>query len=261
MTTYKLFAVVGGGTVGSPIVAALAARNLIEVDYASAAAVAEVFKQHQVDVMLSTIATTAAAAQKSLADAAKLARIKLFIPSEYGLPTDGHTEGGLGAKSAIAGEYLKSLNIPSVRIYTGIFIEFIPWIVAYGDHGKFRITGKGDTSVSFTSISDIAGFVAHILTTLPASELVNRIFRVEGKRASLNSIAVQFNASVKHVDSINGEGGQFKTGLQGVIDTGAGSTGWDVANKAEGTAINAAGNANALWAGHHWKTIKEVHNL
>jgi len=267
--------------VGLPIVNALAAQNVsvvllsrpgsssktvpsgvqvIQVDYADAAAVAEVFKQHKVQVVLSTLTTTASAAQKSLVDAAKLAAIQLFVPSEYGFPTDGQTEGALGAKNEIAA-YLKSVNIPSTRIYTGAFIEFIPWITGSGDHGKIRIIGKGEAPVSFTSIADIAGFVAYVLTTLPPSELENRIFRLEGERASLNSLGAQWKTSVEHVDSIAGEGSEFKTVLLTLLDTGAGSTGWDAANKAEGSGSNAAGSANALWPGHQWKSIKEVHNL
>jgi hypothetical protein len=76
----------------------------VQVDYNDAAAVANVFKQHKVDVVLSTIATEALAAQRPLVDAAKLAGIKLFVPSEYGLPSDGYTEGVLGAKNQIAGD-------------------------------------------------------------------------------------------------------------------------------------------------------------
>jgi hypothetical protein len=47
-----------------------------------------VFKEHKVDVVLSTVTTAATAAQKSLVDAAKLAAVKLFLPSEYGFVTE-----------------------------------------------------------------------------------------------------------------------------------------------------------------------------
>jgi hypothetical protein len=153
MSVYKSFAVVGGGTVGLPIVNALAAKDvavvllsrpgsskktvpsnvqIVEVDFADAAAVAEKLKQHKVDVVLATTTTTAAGAQNTLVDAAKLAAVKLFVPSEYGMPTEGHSEGPLGAKAQIAGQniaysspvqthflaaYLKSVGIPSTRIY------------------------------------------------------------------------------------------------------------------------------------------------
>ncbi|KAF7341119.1 NmrA domain-containing protein [Mycena venus] len=264
MSAYKSFAVVGAGTLGLPVLNALAAAQdvsvillsrpgsttktvssgveVIPVDFADAAAVAAVLKK------------------KSLVDAAKLAAVKLFVPSEYGLPTEGHTDGPLGAKNQIA-VYLKSSGIPSTRIFIGAFPEFIPWLVNYSPGGKFSIVGKGETPVSFTSIPDIAGFVAYVLTTLPPSELEDRILRLEGDRSNLKDIAAQFKASVEHVDSIAGEMGEFKTSLQHATNTGAGSTGWDPVKKAEGTGSNAAGSANALWPGHQWQSIKEVHNL
>ncbi|KAJ6534614.1 hypothetical protein DFH09DRAFT_932100, partial [Mycena vulgaris] len=200
------------------------------------------------------------AAQKSLVEAARLAAVKLFVPSEYGMPTEGHSEGLLGDKHRIA-EDLKAAGIPSVRFYTGVFIEFIPWFVGYPEHGKFRIVGKGEVPISFTSAADIAGFVAHVLTTLPASELESRVFRLEGDRGSLTDIAAQFKASVEHVEHITGENGELKTLLLARMDTGAGSTGWDEATKSEGSGSKAAGSANALWPGHQWKTVKDVHNL
>jgi hypothetical protein len=109
--------------------------------------------------------------------------------------------------------------------------------------------------------NNISGFVAHVLTTLPPSELENRTLRLEGERSSLNDLAVQLKTSVERVDSIGGEGGEFKTALQLGIESGGGSTGWNVVNKVEGTGSNAAGSGNALWPGHQWQSIKEVLKL
>ncbi|KAJ6467373.1 hypothetical protein C8R45DRAFT_938717 [Mycena sanguinolenta] len=115
--------------------------------------------------------------------------------------------------------------------------------------------------VLLTSVPDIAGFVAYVLTTVPPSELENSIFRLEGDRLSLNDLATQLNATVEHVDSIDGAAGPFRTYLLEILDRGAGNTGWDEANKTEGSGINAAGSSNALWPGHHWRTAKEVLNI
>lgn len=49
-------------------------------------------------------------------------------------------------------------------------------------NGKVDIGGTGNTPVSFTSRSDIARYVTHVLTTLPGSKLEGRIFRIEGDR-------------------------------------------------------------------------------
>ncbi|KAJ7116419.1 hypothetical protein C8R44DRAFT_627789 [Mycena epipterygia] len=277
--SYKSFAVVGGGSIGLPIVNALAAEKVsvvllsrpgsstktvpfgvqvVTVDFKDTSAVAEVFKAHKVDVVLATLGPTAVAAQDTLVEAAKLAAVKLFAPSEYAMPTEGMTESFLGQKNQIAKD-LKAAGIPSARFYTGMFSEIVPWLVDYPDNGKIRIVGKGDAPVSFTATLDIAGFVAYVLTHLPPSELEDRVFRLEGDRATMNDLGAIFKTTVEHVDEVAGEMGI--TYLLTVLDSGAGSTGWDEVTKMEGSGSNAAGSANALWPGHQWKTMKEVHNL
>jgi hypothetical protein len=97
------------------------------------------------------------------------------------------------------------------------------------------------------------------LTTLPPAALENRIFRLEGDRTTLTELGPLFKTSVEHLDEIPGEPG--KTKILSLADRGALSSGWNESKKAEGTGADAAGSANALWPGHQWKTIKDVHNL
>jgi hypothetical protein len=66
--------------------------------------------------VLSTVTGYAIGAQKSLVEAAKAANIKLFVPSEYGVPTEGLDTGIWAEKNQVA-EQLKSAGIPSLRIY------------------------------------------------------------------------------------------------------------------------------------------------
>ncbi|KAF7366620.1 NmrA domain-containing protein [Mycena sanguinolenta] len=280
MELFKSFAVVGAGTIGLPIINALAARSVsvvllsrpgsspktlppsvkvVHVDYENPASVAEVLKQHRVDVVLSTVAIVGLAGQTSLVDAAKLAGVRLFSPSEYGGATDSeppgtdNPAGGTGTKARIA-KYLQSVGVPSMRGFC------IPWLLGYTEYEKkFVVVGKGEAPVSFTAVSDIAGFVAYVLTSLPPSELQDRMFRLEGERTSLNDLGVQLNIPVVHVDRI--EGDEVKTRLGKLLDSGAGSTGWDEENQREKTGSDAAGSANALWPGHRWKSIREVLNL
>jgi hypothetical protein len=75
-----------------------------------------------VDVVISTIAWTAIDVQPKLAEAAKEAGVQLFIPSEFGGPTEGETEGYLGAKAKIHGQ-LKAIGIPYALFYTGGFSD------------------------------------------------------------------------------------------------------------------------------------------
>ncbi|KAJ7451938.1 hypothetical protein FB451DRAFT_1342659 [Mycena latifolia] len=257
MSSYKSVAVVGAGRLGTRILIALAATEkisvillsrpgssktappgvlVVPVDYTDVNAVSSVFEEHKVDVVLSTLGHEGVGMQKSLADAAKLAAVKLFVPSEFGSPTHAH---------------LKSLGIPSTRIYTGCFMEFLP----------SPIIGKGDAPISYTSLADIAGFVAYILTTVPSAQLENRILRLEGDRASWNDVAKLFKASIERVESFTGKDAEMRTGLLTLFETGAGSTGWDEPNKRDGSGSETAGSANGLWPGHHWQTIKEVHSL
>jgi hypothetical protein len=139
--------------------------------------------------------------------------------------------------------------------------EFLPMLVGFKEHGKIRIVGKGDAPVSFTSMADVTGFVAYVLTTLPPRELENRTFRIQGDRASMNELGAIFNTEVEHTDQITGPMGEFRMAYLALADTGVGSTGWDAEKKAERSGSEAAGSANALWAGHQWKSIKDVHNL
>lgn len=78
-------------------------------------------------------------------------------------------------KTHLPPAYLKSVGIPATRIYvsaqcltssqsdtdsksqTGLFTEYIPWLVDYPNGGKVKVIGKGEQPVSFTSVSDIAG--------------------------------------------------------------------------------------------------------
>ncbi|KAF8200442.1 hypothetical protein K438DRAFT_1582483 [Mycena galopus ATCC 62051] len=282
MSSYKSFAVIGAGALGSRIVAAFAAQNLpvvvlarpgskstdklpagaklATVDTSDAAAVAAVFKEHTVDVVLSTVTGHAIGAQKAFIEAAKAANIKLFVPAEYGVPTEGLNEGIWAEKNQIA-EQLKSAGIPSLRIHNGLFTEYIPWLFLNAETKKIHIVGKGEAPLSTTALPDVAGFVVHVLTTLPSAELENKIFRIEGERTKANDLGGLFKTTVEYVTEIPGEMGDMKTIVATELDSGLGSTGWSVVTKSEGTGDAAASSANKLWPGHHWKTIKEVHGL
>jgi uncharacterized protein YbjT (DUF2867 family) len=77
-----------------------------------------------VDVVISTISGTALDVQGKIAEAAKEAEVKLFIPSDFGNVTEGATEGMFGAKAGIQTQ-LKRLGVPYAVFYTGPFADFI----------------------------------------------------------------------------------------------------------------------------------------
>lgn len=68
-------------------------------------ALASILREHNVEVVISALAYSALPAQQPIADAAREAGVKLFVPSEFGMPTDGGKDGHLVIKSQLAGEF------------------------------------------------------------------------------------------------------------------------------------------------------------
>lgn len=122
--TYTSFAIIGAGGIGRPILTELIARHksvvvltragsdsvkalpggvkVIEVDYTDVANIAAVFEEHNVEVVISTIGSTALPLQKLIGDAAKKAGVKLFAPSEFGFVTEASDSPHSGQKDKIA---------------------------------------------------------------------------------------------------------------------------------------------------------------
>ncbi|KAF7975619.1 hypothetical protein HWV62_9209 [Athelia sp. TMB] len=270
---YKNIAVIGAGNIGAPIAKALLAEGanvivvsraeskhskslpseikVVSVSLTDVAALAALFKEHKIEVVVSTVAHEALPHQHLLADAAKEAGVKLFVPSEFGYSTLGITEGELGIKAQF-GEYIEQIGLPFTRIFNGGFISYIPWLLGVST-GKVQILGNGDKKATFTDIEDIAGFVAYVLTHLAPSELENKYFRIQGESASFVEIAEYYKLPVERVTAFGGPDGPFRTLLHRLIESGKGSVGYSALVGKELT----AGESNALWKGHHWKGIKE----
>ncbi|KAF5391556.1 hypothetical protein D9757_002513 [Collybiopsis confluens] len=254
--------------------------NVAKVDdYDDIDAVADIFSQYKTDVVISTVGYGGFQAQRRMADAARKAgAVKLFVPSEFGSPTDGAPDEypSFQEKDKIAGEvfasslhstpfkghvleYIESIGLPWARIYTGGFINrAIVSVTGVRVNDKINIIGKGNTPVSFTFEEDIAGFLAYVFTSLNTDRLSNRIFRLEGDRASLRDIAKWYDKEVAYVDAIPGPGSELRSMLSRVFESGAGSTGWNFELEREGEGEEAAGSANKLWLGHRWKGIKDI---
>lgn len=107
-----------------------------------------------------------------------------------------------------------------------------------------------------------AGFVAHVLTTLPSSSphLVNKGLRLQGQRltasdlARIHQLPVVFIPEGGEVPAKSAEDAEFKKMLQIEIEAGRASTGWDRPNDIE---RGNAGEANKLWEGHVWKAVEK----
>ncbi|KAJ6611383.1 hypothetical protein B0H10DRAFT_2286465 [Mycena sp. CBHHK59/15] len=282
MSIYTSFAVFGAGLVGVPIARALHAQRvsvlvltrpgsvsavgqhlppgipLIEVDYGNSAAITQLLQEYAVQVVVSTISAAAVPVQNQVADAAKAAGVELFAPSEFGIVTEGPGPRDVNHKSTVL-DHLVSIRLPFARFYVGFFTEIIPALTGFSVNGKINIVGTGEMPCSFTASDDIAGFVAHVLTTLPRSELFNRTFRLQGDRLSLVELAQLFKTEVQYVDKVPGQMSEVWTRMHEAAECGLASTGWNVFQWREGQ--ENAGSTNYLWEGHQWKSVKDFYRL
>lgn len=276
--TFKSFAVAGvGNTVGMPIVKSLLSRNAqvivltrpsskksfpdgvktVPVDYSDTKALVAALRENSVDVVISTLSGEGLHAQYKLADAAKAAGVKLFVPSEFGMPTRGATEGQLAEKSKLA-DYAQSIGLPITRVYNGLYQEFLPFMVGMPEAGKFLIKGSGNEALSLTAMSDVGEYLAYVLTTLPPEQLSNAELRIQGERSTLRELSKLYDVPVKSVDSIPKDipRADEREWLQAYTAKGAMSTGYDITAGRDDPAL--AGSANRLFPGFRFKTVKET---
>lgn len=153
-----------------------------------------------VDVVIVAVTVTPEAlnVQFPLADAAKKAGVKLFVPSEFGNDTRGRTEGMWGIKDAVR-KHLEGIDLPYAQFFNGAFIDW--FIVNHPEHGAFDwakgkivIKGSGNVPITWTTQKDVARYVTYILTKLTPTQLKNATFAIEGERKTLNGIVEEYQA-------------------------------------------------------------------
>ncbi|KAJ7069420.1 hypothetical protein C8F01DRAFT_1112556 [Mycena amicta] len=270
MQGFASFAVFGAGLIGAPIARALHARGakvivvirpdtsrqalalpegipLHELACSDCERIKQLLFENGVQVAISTLSAADVATQNSLAATAQEAGCVLFVPSEFGVVTDGVPD----FVSVI--DYLKSRSIAYARFYVGFFMETIPAMTGLSVNHKVNVVGCGNMPCSFTASNDVAGFVAHVLTTLPAEKLFNQTFRLQGDRSTLSDLSILFGTELNFVKKVPGLMGDVWTKLQMAAECGMASTGWDLGRCGEGKEF--AGCTNGLWEGHEWITI------
>ncbi|KAI0302960.1 NAD-P-binding protein [Russula brevipes] len=218
MPGYKNFAIVGAGTTGSFVVRQFLEdkaagivnqvvvltregskktidgdATVIPVDYSNKESIMRALTD--IDVVISTIASSALDLQIGIAEAAKEAGVRLFIPSEFGGSTEGKTEGMFGRKARIHSQ-LKAVGIPYALFFTGPYADFLwaQFVSLDVTRGKVSVGGDGNKQVSFTSRSDIARYLSYVLTHLPPEQLENRTFTIAGDTKSFNEIFKEYDA-------------------------------------------------------------------
>lgn len=84
------------------------------------------------DVVISTLTHVPAALQGQhlLAEQAKAAGVKFFVPSEFGNPTDRENAEGLFAIKQSVHHKLKDLDLPYALFFTGPHLDyvFVPYV-------------------------------------------------------------------------------------------------------------------------------------
>ncbi|EIW85575.1 NAD(P)-binding protein [Coniophora puteana RWD-64-598 SS2] len=290
-TPFKKIALVGGGgAVGKPVLEALLATGTTEVtvltrpdsttsfpahpnleveraDPTDINAVSVVLKKLGIEVLISAVGSAGTASQHALIDAAKQAGVRLFVPSEFGLPTEGVTNVHHLAKANVP-IYAKSIGLPTLRVYNGLFAEFIPMLGSV-QRGTFLVLdpleGHGPPlPFSITSLADVGGFLAHVLTTLPPAELQDTTLRIEGKRMTLPDLAYLYSriksVPVEHVSDIPPDVGPdglrvWRKHLLEEMNSGRSRATWD---PVQGRDLGLGALSNGLWEGHKWKTAEEA---
>ena len=104
------------------------------------------------------------------------------------------------------------------------------------------------------------GYVAHVLTTVPLPELYNKSLLIEGQAATLQEVAGILGKKVTRVEPEEIEQ-PFVRFLLGLADKGGVRTGAIVTDPdaSEEVVEKRSSGGNALWKGHQWKRIKDIH--
>jgi len=222
MSGYKSFGVIGAGNIGSWIIDGLLREKangkvtnvtvitrsnaqadhpdwvskgakFAVTDYDSDESLKSAFEG--VDVLISTISASVIPKQLKFATVASAAGVQLFLPSEFGIPTDKATQGIFLAKKQVQ-DKCKELNLPYSLIFTGFWTDttFIPLFGFDFENGTVDIGGKGETPITFTSREDVIRFILHVLLDVPKSTVEWSKFALEGERVSLKDVIARYEA-------------------------------------------------------------------
>jgi len=276
---FKSFAVLGAGTLGLPLAKELLANGAsvvimtrpsskhrkfpaeaahVSVDFTDVQALSDHFRRHNCEVVISAVNHDHLEVQPPTLEAAKNAGVKLYLPSEYGFPSEGQ-DGILAQKSEFM-DRIKATGIPYTRLYSGLLMDFIPFFLGIDWDGRATLIGEGDKAASWTALPDVTGFLAYVLTHLPPQDLSGRTLRIEGQRYSLGQVAELYGDTITVVhsprfpDDIDDP--RLREYLQEKVEAGAGTVTYDIETGKDDHKLD-----NDLWPGHRWQTVAETLGL
>ncbi|KAG9317271.1 hypothetical protein JVU11DRAFT_1466 [Chiua virens] len=277
--TFKSFVVLGAGTLGTPLTEALVTNGAkvavftrpssehrklpegvthVAVDFTDVKALTEQLRAHNCEVVISAVSHEHLEVQPPSLEAAKNAGVKLYVPSEFGIPTEGQ-DGLLGQKAAFI-EQIKATGIPYVRFYSGFLMDFIPFFLGMDWNKEATLIGTGDKPASWTALADVTGYLAYVLTHVLPQELKNRTLRIEGQRYTLRQIAQLYGEQTKIVqasgfpDDISNP--RLREFLQSKVEAEEGTTTYDMKTKKDEYQLD-----KELWPGHKWFTVSQTLGL
>jgi NmrA-like family len=95
----------------------------IPVDHSNKQSIKDALATCSVDVVIYTVSSSCLGLQTRIAEAAKDAGVKLFVPSEFGGSSEGRTTF-FDAKASIQSQ-LRALGLPYAAFYTGLYADWI----------------------------------------------------------------------------------------------------------------------------------------
>ncbi|CEL56001.1 Isoflavone reductase homolog A622 OS=Nicotiana tabacum PE=2 SV=1 [Rhizoctonia solani AG-1 IB] len=201
----------------SPRVQELGSRGAIihGVDYSNQSQLTEILRG--TDVVISTVNYSSVNDQAPMMKACMTCGVKLFFPSEFALElaSDNDSKASKTKKEIIS--IAQSLGLPYIRIFNGLFPH---WYITntsfrffqfYPSENKIVIYGTGEEKNSWTSMEDVARFIAYILQNMGIEQLVNRKLRIEGDKKSFNEFVgiwekkhqVKLDVSYRSISELN----------------------------------------------------------
>lgn len=167
--------------------------ELRRVDYDSQSSLEAQLKG--VDVLISTIATSATGEEQiRLANAAKAAKVALFLPSEFGVDTSV-AEGG-GSMEIVAGkvkvaQHCNQIGLKTIRVMSGCFMDtfFLPWFGVDLAGGVVQVVGDGNQVLSMTHRRDVGKFVAQIIQD---NDVDQAVVHLSGQDISINDALLTY---------------------------------------------------------------------
>jgi len=139
--------------------------------------------------------------QMKLVEAAKSAKVKRFIPSEFGIDSSlNHPEPFAQAKMTVQ-KAVKNSGMEYTFFYNGLFMDntFLPWFGFDLHKHTIKIMGEGKSLASFMHRCDVAKYVVE--SVLHPEKSCNKELRFEAEHCSLTHVVDM----LKKMDTFKGK--------------------------------------------------------